>query len=159
MAKRPYLGYLIAGAVVCSEGGSLLLAGLEVGYLSTMINSSLSSISSISGYSSGVNPSPPDFLIVMANALIIIGAISLCIGVGLLYNGVTKRKEWLLHNSPLKYEPGIGMEQSSFQHPAPTFQQTTQSPNAETKFCASCGARLPNAPNVIFCPQCGANLK
>ena len=66
-----YLGFLIGGGAVCLEGGSLLILGLVY---------------------KGIFPSEP-ILDFMWNVFIIIGIISLCIGLPLLITGLVKRSK------------------------------------------------------------------
>jgi hypothetical protein len=129
-AKRPYMKYLIAGGVVTSEGGPCLVAGLEFAMITRMIGST--------------------FLTAITAVLIVIGVVSICIGLSLLYKGVNERNLWLqAHPTELsRLEPEVPLEQRPAQMQQPIA-------NEGRRFCAYCGSPLPAILNMKFCQVCG----
>ncbi len=131
-SQRPYLKFLIAGGVVCAEGGSLLPAGLEFFFLMGGLESNI--------------------LRALAITFTIIGSVSLCIGLSLLYKGVKQRNVWLAmyrgHSTTSDREEPL--ERPIKRAPLPE--------NAGKRFCAICGNPLPNLPNIKFCPKCGEDI-
>ncbi len=131
--QRPYLKYLIAGGVVCGEGGSLLPAGLEFLFMSNILFGS-------------------SFLGAMAITFVVIGSVSLCIGLPLLYKGVKERKLWLQNQltSFSRYRNQVPLERP--------INQVQQSRDIQRRFCAACGFALPNLQNIKYCPKCGKEI-
>ncbi|OLS15049.1 MAG: hypothetical protein RBG13Loki_1367 [Promethearchaeota archaeon CR_4] len=106
--------YFIAGGVVCAEGGPFLFLGL----IFVAMSSRLSGFGIFFG---------------MSIAFIIIGAVSVCVGLNLLSRAIRERNLYL--------------QGESSQIP-PRF-------NTEKRPCRSCGKLV---PNLNFCLECGAML-
>ncbi len=131
---RPYFKYFIGGGVVCVEGGPFLAIGLELAFFSNMVPGS-------------------NMLRTMAIVLSLIGAVSLCVGLPLLYKGVNERNLWLRHQ---RRDSPSGSTFLYTEEPLEKpMMRTTLSGNSQRRFCAACGTALPNLSNIKFCPKCG----
>lgn len=134
--RRPYLKFLIAGGVVCAEGGSLLPSGLEFLFLMGNL--------------------PSNILRGLGITFTVIGAVSLCIGLSLLYKGVQERNQWLYtHGRSSRFnstylDEDESQERSMIREKLPVTKKRS--------FCVSCGTAIPDLPNVRYCPKCGEDL-
>ncbi len=133
---RPYLKFLIAGGVVCAEGGSLLPAGLEFFFL-------------IGGLQSNVLRS-------FAIAFTVIGSVSLCIGLSLLYKGVKERNLWLqIHQGNIRRASTDLDEEESLERPMIQEKEPGTKPR---RYCSKCGTPMPDMPHIQYCPKCGEDF-
>ena len=82
---RPYLKFIIIGGIFTGEGGGSLMAGLMFNMEAAMFQSTLGSAVGI--------------LTMMVMPFIIIGLVSLPIGLSFLITGAVKRKAWFAENT------------------------------------------------------------
>lgn len=134
--SRPYFKYFIGGGIICAEGGPFLALGLMFAFISYRLIGS-------------------NMLRSMGIVFSVIGAISLCIGLPLLYKAVNERKLWLqVHDRHSARESTYLDTDESMERP-----MIQKSPSGIIKrFCPVCGKPLPNLPNIKFCPKCGEDL-
>ena len=132
-SMRPWLPYIVAGGIVAGEGGSMLSSGAEFYYLANLVQNISYMGSSAVMYR------------MMALPFLIIGAISLPIGLILLGVGLNKKQKLkALQQSP---------QELPFTIKNAGGRSTERINKSDFRFCMQCGNKL--LDGASFCGFCG----